>query len=40
MNANGADYGKLAEWQAQMDQLNQQLDEKMSRWEYLSEYAN
>lgn len=40
MNANGADYGKLAEWQAQMDQLNQQLDEKMTRWEYLSEYAN
>lgn len=39
MNANGADYDKLANWQAELDQLNQQLDEKMARWDYLSEYA-
>lgn len=40
MNQNGADYGKLAEWQAELDRLNQELDEKMARWDYLSEYAD
>ncbi|KRN02553.1 ABC transporter ATPase [Levilactobacillus senmaizukei DSM 21775 = NBRC 103853] len=39
MNANGDDYGKLAELQSQLDDLDQQLDDKMTRWEYLSEYA-
>ncbi|WP_125572897.1 ABC-F family ATP-binding cassette domain-containing protein [Levilactobacillus huananensis] len=40
MNANGANYDKLADLQQQLDQLDQQLDEKMARWEYLSEYAD
>ncbi|MFC6274777.1 ABC-F family ATP-binding cassette domain-containing protein [Levilactobacillus tangyuanensis] len=39
MNANGDDYGKLAELQSQLDDLDHQLDDKMARWEYLSEYA-
>ncbi|KRK38911.1 ABC-F family ATP-binding cassette domain-containing protein [Levilactobacillus parabrevis] len=39
MNANGANYDKLADLQAQLDDLDKQLDEKMERWEYLSEYA-
>ncbi|TGD18956.1 ABC-F family ATP-binding cassette domain-containing protein [Levilactobacillus suantsaiihabitans] len=39
MNANGANYDKLADLQAQLDDLDHQLDEKMTRWEYLSEYA-
>ncbi|WP_125545762.1 ABC-F family ATP-binding cassette domain-containing protein [Levilactobacillus lindianensis] len=40
MNANGANYDKLADLQQQLDQLDQQLDDKMARWEYLSEYAD
>lgn len=39
MNANGANYDKLADLQAQLDDLDHQLDDKMARWEYLSEYA-
>ncbi|WP_367294943.1 ABC-F family ATP-binding cassette domain-containing protein [Levilactobacillus yonginensis] len=39
MNANGANYDKLADLQAQLDDLDKQLDDKMARWEYLSEYA-
>ncbi|AYM03237.1 ABC-F family ATP-binding cassette domain-containing protein [Levilactobacillus yiduensis] len=39
MNANGANYDKLADLQAQLDDLDHQLDDKMTRWEYLSEYA-
>ncbi|WP_373750625.1 ABC-F family ATP-binding cassette domain-containing protein [Weissella soli] len=37
MEANGADFGKLSELQAQLDELNVALDEKMTRWETLSE---
>ncbi|MCT8394860.1 ABC transporter ATP-binding protein [Weissella soli] len=37
MEANGADFGKLSELQAQLDELNVALDEKMTRWEILSE---
>ncbi|WP_125762678.1 ABC-F family ATP-binding cassette domain-containing protein [Levilactobacillus mulengensis] len=39
MNANGDNYDKLADLQSQLDDLDKQLDEKMTRWEYLSEYA-
>lgn len=39
MNENGANYDKLADLQAQLDELDQQLDQKVARWEYLSEYA-
>ncbi|MDT7014491.1 ABC-F family ATP-binding cassette domain-containing protein [Levilactobacillus namurensis] len=39
MNANGDNYDKLADLQAQLDDLDQQLDTKVARWEYLSEYA-
>lgn len=39
MNANGDDYDKLADLQQQLDDLDKQLDEKVARWEYLSEYA-
>ena len=39
MNANGANYDKLADLQQQLDDLDQQLDQKVARWEYLSEYA-
>ncbi|WP_125980836.1 ABC-F family ATP-binding cassette domain-containing protein [Loigolactobacillus iwatensis] len=40
MANNGADYGKLAEQQQSVDDLNQQIEEKMQRWDYLSQYAN
>ncbi|PTM22428.1 multidrug ABC transporter ATP-binding protein [Lactobacillus sp. PFC-70] len=39
MNANGDNYDKLADLQSQLDDLDQQLDTKVARWEYLSEYA-
>lgn len=39
MNQNGANYDKLADLQAQLDDLDKQLDAKVARWEYLSEYA-
>ncbi|WP_203641132.1 ABC-F family ATP-binding cassette domain-containing protein [Levilactobacillus andaensis] len=39
MNANGDNYDKLADLQAKLDDLDHQLDDKMVRWEYLSEYA-
>ncbi|GEO68380.1 ABC-F family ATP-binding cassette domain-containing protein [Levilactobacillus acidifarinae] len=39
MNENGANYDKLADLQQQLDDLDQQLDQKVARWEYLSEYA-
>lgn len=35
----GNDYDKLAETQLKIDDLNKQSDEKISRWEYLSEYV-
>ncbi|KRM08249.1 ABC superfamily ATP binding cassette transporter, ABC protein [Liquorilactobacillus ghanensis DSM 18630] len=34
-----SDYGKLAELQQQLDQLDQQIEQKMTRWEELSQYA-
>lgn len=39
MNQNGANYDKLADLQQQLDDLDHQLDQKVARWEYLSEYA-
>ena len=39
MQNNGSDYDKLADLQAQKDQLSAEADKKMKRWEYLSEYA-
>jgi len=39
MNENGANYDKLADLQQQLDDLDKELDEKVARWEYLSEYA-
>ena len=37
MVENGADFGKLSELQAQLDETNQALEDKMMRWEELSE---
>lgn len=37
MLSNGDDYQKLVEQQQQIDELNEQLDAKMQRWEELSE---
>ncbi|PAK86099.1 ABC-F family ATP-binding cassette domain-containing protein [Lentilactobacillus parakefiri] len=39
MQNNGSDYDKLADLQEQKDQLSEEADKKMKRWEYLSEYA-
>lgn len=39
MQSNGSDYDKLADLQEQKDQLDHQIDKKMKRWEYLSDYA-
>ncbi|MGY5338691.1 ABC-F family ATP-binding cassette domain-containing protein [Levilactobacillus spicheri] len=39
MNQNGANYDKLVDLQQQLDDLDHQLDQKVARWEYLSEYA-
>jgi ATP-binding cassette subfamily F protein uup len=39
MQSNGSDYDKLADLQAQKDQLESEIDQKIKRWEYLSEYA-
>ncbi|GAF39139.1 ABC transporter family protein [Agrilactobacillus composti DSM 18527 = JCM 14202] len=35
----GTDYQKLADLQQQIDHLNQEVDQKMDRWAYLSEFA-
>ncbi|MCT6822406.1 MAG: ABC-F family ATP-binding cassette domain-containing protein [Apilactobacillus sp.] len=35
----GNDYDKLADTQVQIDELTRQSDEKIARWEYLSEYV-
>jgi ATP-binding cassette subfamily F protein uup len=40
MAANGADYGKLAEQQRQLDQANAEIEQKMARWEELSQYVD
>ncbi|MDO4669839.1 MAG: ABC-F family ATP-binding cassette domain-containing protein [Aerococcus sp.] len=39
MMANGDDYTKLAEWQATLESKENELLEKMTYWEYLSELA-
>jgi ABC transport system ATP-binding/permease protein len=39
MAENGDNYEKLAELQAQLNQVNQEMDEKTVRWEYLSDYV-
>ncbi|MCI1903726.1 MAG: ABC-F family ATP-binding cassette domain-containing protein [Enterococcaceae bacterium] len=39
MNETGADFGKLAELQKDLEETNHTLEEKMARWEYLSELA-
>lgn len=39
MNQNGANYNKLAELQAAVEQADKDLDAKIARWEYLSDYA-
>lgn len=40
MEENGANYTKLSEYQEQLTNLTKEADEKMARWEYLSEYAD
>lgn len=39
MQKNGDDYDKLADLQTKKDDLDSQIDKKMQRWEYLSEFA-
>lgn len=39
MQSNGSDYDKLADLQEQKDKLEAEIDNKIKRWEYLSEYA-
>lgn len=39
MQENGDQYDKLAKLQAELESLDQQIDDKTERWEYLSEYA-
>lgn len=39
MNSCGADFGRLAELSKEKEQLDEQLLEKMDRWEYLEELA-
>lgn len=40
MAANGDNYEKLAELQKELDQVNAENDEKMARWEYLSQFVD
>ncbi|KRM98917.1 ABC-F family ATP-binding cassette domain-containing protein [Loigolactobacillus rennini] len=40
MQANGSDYGKLAEQQKEVDRLNQSIETKMKRWDYLSQFVD
>lgn len=40
MQANGSDYGKLAEQQKEVDRLNQLIETKMKRWDYLSQFVD
>ncbi|KAL3950825.1 ABC-F family ATP-binding cassette domain-containing protein [Lentilactobacillus hilgardii] len=39
MQQSGDDYDKLADLQQKKDDLDSQIDKKMKRWEYLSDYA-
>lgn len=38
MNECAADYGKLAELQKELNEISDQLEEKMARWEYLESF--
>uniref|UniRef100_UPI0035D066FC ABC-F family ATP-binding cassette domain-containing protein n=3 Tax=Liquorilactobacillus uvarum TaxID=303240 RepID=UPI0035D066FC len=38
MQVSGSDYEKLAEVQMKIDKIDQEIEEKMKRWEYLSQY--
>lgn len=40
MAANGDNYEKLAELQKALDQVNAENDQKMARWEYLSQFVD
>ncbi|MCT3031412.1 ABC-F family ATP-binding cassette domain-containing protein [Pediococcus parvulus] len=40
MNDNSEDYGKLADLQKKIDELDVKIDKKMNRWEYLSQYVD
>lgn len=40
MQEQGSNFDQLAMLQAQLDEVNQQLDEKMNRWEYLSQFID
>ncbi len=40
MQENSDDYGKLAELQQLKDQLDEKINSKMERWEYLSQFVN
>ncbi|WP_295747639.1 ABC-F family ATP-binding cassette domain-containing protein [uncultured Limosilactobacillus sp.] len=40
MAANGDNYEKLAELQKELDQVKAENDEKMARWEYLSQFVD
>lgn len=40
MNHQGSDFTKLSELQKQLADVEAQLEEKMDRWEYLSEFAD
>lgn len=39
MNSQGSDFAKLQELQNQLNTVEAQLEEKLNRWEYLSEFA-
>ena len=39
MNGCGADFGRLSELSKEKEQLDEQLLEKMDRWEYLEDLA-
>ncbi|BDZ30960.1 ABC-F family ATP-binding cassette domain-containing protein [Lactiplantibacillus sp. WILCCON 0030] len=39
MAANASDYGKLADLQKELTATEKSIDEKMDRWDYLSQYA-
>ncbi|GAY73033.1 ATPase components of ABC transporters with duplicated ATPase domains [Lentilactobacillus kosonis] len=37
---DGSDYGKLSDLQKQNDELDVKINDKMERWEYLSQFDN
>ncbi|RRQ53060.1 hypothetical protein CUR41_12125, partial [Enterococcus faecium] len=40
MNQQGDDFTKLQQLQAEVTETEQLLEEKMTRWEYLSEFSD